>query len=75
MDVARPFNRRVSNQFTFLFLLFRGVLFCFVLLPLMVFPQGLYLYLAENYREKVVYAILSGPEVFLGDFVELGGTP
>lgn len=41
----------------------------------MVFPQGLYLYLAENYREKVVYAILSGPEVFLGDFVELGGTP
>lgn len=41
----------------------------------MVFPQGLYLYLAESYREKVVYAILSGPEVLLGDFVELGGTP
>lgn len=49
--------------------------FCFVLLPFMVFPQGLYLYLAESYREKVVYAILSGPEVLLGDFVELGGTP
>lgn len=33
-----------------------------------------YGYLAGSYREKVVYAILSEPEVLLRYFVGLGGT-